>query len=222
MSRALQSCPLCAGHSLTELCMANDRHYGIAGLYRLDRCLACSLVFLNPMYSDAELSGLYPSDYYAYQDQFRTNRWKQWLKRILGYYVGTRDPHFESPGNLLDLGCGSGWFMHIMRERGWNCFGVEISESASALGRQSKNLQIFSGTLQQASYPSGFFDFIRANHSFEHISCPNETLTELHRILKSQGKLLIAVPNIGSLNARLFNKYWWHLCPPVHTFSYSV
>jgi len=85
--------------------MANDRHYGIAGLYRLDRCLACSLVFLNPMYSDAELSGLYPSDYYAYQDQFRTNRWKQWLKRILGYYVGTRDPHFESPGNLLDLGC---------------------------------------------------------------------------------------------------------------------
>ena len=108
-----------------------------------------------------------------------------------------------------------------MRERGWNSYGVEISECASTLGRQSRQLKIFSGTLQEADYPDSYFDYVRANHSFEHISCPNETLNEIRRILKPEGKLLIAVPNIRSMNASIFKQYWWHLCPPVHTFGYS-
>lgn len=173
------------------------------------------------MYSDKELAALYPSHYYAYQDEFQIRKWKELARRLLGYRVGTKEPRFQAPGTILDLGCGSGWFLDRMQSRGWKTYGVEISEQAALLGREARGLQIFCGTLQDAKFSSECFDYVRANHSFEHISCPNETLDEIHRILKPQGKLLIGVPNVHSLNARVFKQYWWHLCAPVHTFNYS-
>jgi len=201
--------------------VTRDQHYGSPGWHRVVQCANCAVVFLNPRYSDQELAALYPSDYYAYQDSFRRPRWKQVVRGLLGYNTGPKDPYFESPGTVLDLGCGSGWFLQEMRTQGWTAYGVEISKAASSLG-QSQGLQIFCGTVQQAQYRSESFDYVRANHSFEHMTRPNEILDEIYRILKPQGRLLISVPNIDGLNARAFKRYWWHLCAPVHPFSYSV
>jgi SAM-dependent methyltransferase len=222
MSFALTRCPLCEGEHYEQIYEARDRHYGISGVYRLDRCVNCSLVFLNPMFSDEELSALYPADYYAYQDHFPRNTWKDLVKTILGCRTETVDPKFAVPGRMLDLGCGSGWFLCGMREKGWETYGVEISSAGAELGRKQAGLNIFGGTIQQAGFPSEFFDYIRSNHSFEHVSCPGETLREIYRVLRPQGKLLIGVPNIESLNARMFRHYWWYLGAPVHPFSYSV
>ena len=222
MSFELKHCPLCEGDKHEELYLAKDRHYGIPGVYRIVRCAGCSLVFLNPMYSDQELSKLYPSDYYAYQDNFGSSRWKHLAKQILRYRLGTQDPIFPVPGRMLDLGCGAGWFMCGMRDAGWETLGVEINSLAAELGRKTAGLNIFSGTLEQANFPSEWFDYVRSNHSFEHISCPGETLDEIRRVLKPNGKALIGVPNIASLNARIFGPYWWYLGAPVHPFTYSV
>jgi SAM-dependent methyltransferase len=222
MSENLRSCPLCTATQLRELYVTRDRHYGISGSYRIVVCANCSLMFLNPMYSDQELAALYPSDYYAYQNRFESNRVKELLKKLLCFNITTRDPSFKSPGTFLDVGCGSGWFLEVMRSRGWMTHGVEISEAAARLGRESKNLQIYCGTLHDAKFPSESFDYVRSNHSFEHMSEPNEALDEMYRILKPNGKLFIGVPNVRSLNAQVFKRYWWYLGAPVHPFTYSV
>jgi len=222
MSFEMKHCPLCEGSRYEEIYLARDRHYGIPGVYRVVRCADCSLVFLNPMFSDEELSALYPADYYAYSDNSGANQGNELLKRILGYRLGTRDPTFPALGRMLDLGCGVGAFLRRMREAGWETYGVEISKAAAESGRQTAGLNIFSGTLAQAQFPAEWFDYVRSNHSFEHISCPGETLDEVRRILKADGKLMIGVPNIDSLNARMFGQYWWYLGAPVHTFTYSV
>ena len=174
------------------------------------------------MYSDEELSGFYPDDYYAYQDNFQRSGWRAIAKDLLRCRIGTLDPEFPTPGRLLDLGCGSGWFMREMRNEGWETYGVEISSSAAELGRRTCGLNIFAGTIRQANFPPEYFDYVRSNHSFEHISCPGETLDEIHRILRPDGKVLIGVPNVASLTARVFRQYWWYLGAPVHPFTYSV
>ncbi len=221
MSFELTSCPLCEAKNSEQVYLASDRHYGIPGRYRIVRCSGCSLLFLNPMYSDEELAKLYPTDYYAYQDNFQRSRWKGVVRAILGYRIQTLDPKFQKPGRMLDLGCGSGWFLASMREKGWETQGVEISSAAADLGRKAAGLDIFTGTLEQAAFPSESFDYIRSNHSFEHISSPNETLDEIHRILKRDGKLLIGVPNEASLTSKIFGRYWWYRGAPVHPFTYS-
>lgn len=218
----MEHCLLCGADTLDPVYLAKDRHYGILGIYKIVRCTQCSLMFLNPMYSDEELSALYPSDYYAYQDKFHPSRWKNVLKSLVGIRGGTRDPRFRIPGKMLDLGCGSGWFLRDMRDRGWKVFGVEINRAAAELGQRQAGLDIFPGTLSQANFPSNFFDYIRANHSFEHISCPSQTLEQIYRILRPRGKVLIGVPNVAGLNAKLFQQYWWYLGAPVHPVTYSV
>lgn len=222
MSEQLHQCPLCESPRQREVYVTRDRHYGIEGSFRIARCLDCTLMFLNPMFSDQELAAFYPDDYYAYQDHFASHPVKEAIKRLLGLTIGTRDPQFARPGNILDVGCGSGWFLRRMRDQGWKTFGVEVSPSAARVGREKGGLDIFCGTLPGARFPADFFDYVRLNHSFEHIATPHETLDEIQRILKVDGKLMIGVPNVDSLNARLFRQYWWYLGVPVHTYTYSV
>lgn len=222
MSVELRNCPLCEGNRFEQVYLARDRHYGISGSYRIVRCSECWLMFLNPMYSSEELAPLYPADYYAYQDNLITDGWKHFIKRMLRYGTGTQDPKFAKPGRMLDIGCGSGWFIHNMQDRGWEAYGVEINDVAAQMGRSKWGLKIFSGTLKQANFPAEHFDYIRSNHSFEHISDPNETLDEIRRILRPDGKLLIGVPNVAGFNARVFRQYWWYLGAPVHPFNYSA
>jgi SAM-dependent methyltransferase len=223
VSRLLDHCPGCESTAQRELCVTRDRHYHIRGEYRVVQCKTCELVFLNPMYEDWELAPLYPEDYYAYQDRFQeSSGTRQFLKKLLRYEVGTKDPSFDLPGKVLDVGCGSGWFLVQMRDQGWEPHGVEISEAAARIGREQANLPIFCGTLLDADFPKDFFDYVRLNHSFEHMSRPNETLREINRILKPGGRVLIGVPNHAGLTARIFGRYWWYLGVPVHPFNYSA
>jgi len=108
-----------------------------------------------------------------------------------------------------------------MRGKGWRVFGVEPSQSAVTAGR-NEGLEIFHGTLDQATFPDRCFDYVRANHSFEHMPNPHQILAEIYRILKPDGKLFIGVPNTASLEFRVFKQYWWHLCVPVHAYGYSL
>jgi SAM-dependent methyltransferase len=222
MSFPLENCPVCGGSRRDKLCVTRDRHYGISGVFELFRCAGCSLVFLDPMLSEAELTQLYPQDYYSYQDNFQDDRRRQRIKEALGFRGHALEPRSPGPGRILDIGCGSGWFLSHMRNRGWETYGVEVNQQAAKVGRTKAGLNIFPGTLRGANFPSEFFDCIRLNHSFEHVSCPGETLDEIHRIMRPQGEVLIGVPNVASLNASVFRKYWWYLGAPIHPFGYST
>ncbi len=225
MSHNLGECPLCGAEEFVPILQARDFHYGNPGTYSLTQCVHCTLCFQNPMFSESELMAFYPKDYYSFVDRFASNQANsfpaQLKKRLLGSdNHATKDPRFSQPGRLLDVGCGSGWFMDEMKRKEWEVRGIEPSASAADVGR-SKGLDIFVGSLLDAAFPPESFDYIRFNHSFEHLPNPNEVLEEVHRILSSNGKLMIGVPNQASFNARVFGQYWWHLALPVHTFAYS-
>lgn len=199
-----------------------DRHYGIKGEYNIGRCRQCGLIFLDPMLSESELEKLYPINYYSYKPVAARTSWLRNLgKHLFRMPIPAHDPSFPAPGKVLDIGCGSGEYLLKMREKGWRVFGVEPSCAAVAAGR-SDGLEIFRGTLAQANFPDGFFDYVRANHSFEHMPNPHQVLAEISRILRANGKLFIGVPNTASVEFRCFKQYWWHLCIPVHAYGYSL
>lgn len=219
----LSVCPLCSHGTLHTVIHAPDRHYGNPGLFRIVACDSCELNFLNPMPTLAYLSNAYPANYYAYAPAIpQSGRWrviKSVLRYMLCYLPATGDPKFKRPGKMLDIGCGSGTFLAMMREKGWEVQGVELDAAAAERGRQD-GLEIFSGTIDSANLPSAVFDYVRSNHSFEHIHNPREVLKEIRRILKPTGHLFIGVPNVKGLMARLCGAYWWYLGAPVHPFGY--
>jgi SAM-dependent methyltransferase len=220
--KKIDKCILCGSSHIKNIYESRDRHYGIKGEFTIDQCEDCKLVFLNPMPTEEYLTSLYPKEYYAYQEfHNKSSALKAFYRNVL-VKIKTKDPKFAKPGRILDVGCGSGLFLYKMKQEGWEVYGVEVNESAAKLGNEAEQLNIHVGDLVSTNYQPDFFDYVRSNHSFEHIGNPHEVLNEIHRILKPDGKLFIGVPNFDSFNSRLFKKYWWYLCPPVHTFNYSV
>jgi SAM-dependent methyltransferase len=217
------NCPLCGSTGPRSQYKVRDRHYKNEGEFTYHICNSCGLEFLDPMPNALELMKFYPEDsYYAYTLKLKPDPfWKKALRFLLFLEFKTKDPSFANPGRMLDVGCGNGWFIYSMREQGWEVSGVEPSKAAVEAGKRMANLDIHHGDLLSTHFPDNHFDYIRFNHSFEHIPNPAENLNEVRRILKPGGKALIGVPNIASVSARLFGKYWYYLGAPVHTFNFS-
>jgi len=221
----LPGCPLCGDTRSRSTITASDRHYGNPGIFTFVECACCGVYFLNPMPTMAYLSTAYPTDYYAYNfaapDSSKRfmKKVKRCLRILLYFHLETKDPKFLQPGRLLDVGCGNGFFLKPMKEKGWEVHGVEPDNVAAERGRR-EGLDIITGFIDQAHYPSEYFDYVRSNHTFEHVRNPREHLKEIRRIIKPTGYLFIGLPNIRSLAARIFGRYWWYLCPPVHPFGY--
>jgi ubiquinone/menaquinone biosynthesis C-methylase UbiE len=212
------ACPVCGCRRAVDQFQARDHHYGNAGAWREKRCTACGSFFLDPLPSEDELLAMYPKETYYSFRLSQPRPWRDRLKRWLGVSHGTREPAFARPGRMLDFGCGAGEFLLRMREAGWQCAGVEVSDVAVAVAR-GQGLHV-EPSLQ--AFSDAHFDYVRANHSLEHVPDPRAVLQEMYRVLKPGGTLFIGVPTNDGQNARLFGPYWWYLGAPVHPVTFST
>jgi len=121
---------------------------------------------------------------------------------------------------LLDIGCGSGEFLSYMRELGWRVEGVEVDPAAVRSARSS-GLTVREGHLAAQKYPARYADVICLLHVIEHLYDPMSTLIECVRILKPDGRLIIATPNSASLGHLWFRSNWWALDPPRHLMIFN-
>lgn len=124
-------------------------------------------------------------------------------------------------GKLLDVGCGNGQFLAKMRDLGWEVAGVELDPKAVRIARERLELNIYEGSLEEASFATDTFDAVTMNHVLEHVLDPVNTLRECWRVLKPRGKLIVTTPNLKSLGHRVFGCAWPHLDPPRHLHLFS-
>lgn len=99
---------------------------------------------------------------------------------------------------ILDLGCGPGYFLDEMKERGYtNSVGVTLSPDDIKLceskGHTIKKYDL-SFLPQKDGYDDESIDFIFLRHALEHSPYPVISLMEYNRVLKQKGKLYIEVP----------------------------
>jgi len=93
---------------------------------------------------------------------------------------------------------------------------VELPGKAAERAKKVRALQLEVGSFSDGAFPGRSFDAICLWHVFEHISHPRETLELISSRLAEGGFLFISLPNIESLEARIFRKNWFHLDPPRH------
>jgi 2-polyprenyl-3-methyl-5-hydroxy-6-metoxy-1,4-benzoquinol methylase len=126
-----------------------------------------------------------------------------------------------TPGAVLDVGCGRGLMLADLAARGWRTVGVEASDVASAHAREVLGLDVRIGELADCRLPAGSFEVVTLFHVLEHLEDPDATLSEVHRLLAPDGRLLLEVPNLGSLQARLSGGAWFHLDAPRHLHHFD-
>jgi 2-polyprenyl-3-methyl-5-hydroxy-6-metoxy-1,4-benzoquinol methylase len=122
---------------------------------------------------------------------------------------------------LLDVGCGSGTYLKLMRDLGWQVRGVELDEGAVRTARKAK-LDVRQGTMDDLDPEvDGLFDVVTVGHVIEHTHDPVAALRAACSVLKPGGMLWIGTPNLGSLGAHLFRARWRALEPPRHLVVFT-
>lgn len=189
----------------------------------MHECLDCGLMYLTPRPDAGEIEKYYPTDYVSYPLAIEDE--KSWFRRMdRRYWLYKRckqiNKRVKSPGRILDIGCATGLFLNEMKQTGWEAFGIEISKYAANYAKERFNIPIYIGDLNQAGYQSAFFDVVTMWDVLEHVSDPINVLSEIARIIKPGGLLLLSLPNLASWERRLFGKYWagWDIPRHFHLF----
>lgn len=208
------NCPTCERDN-AELLFRKDALSIVA-------CKGCGLRYVNPRVRSQSLEETYAEAYYPPKKisriQTDTMEWLQMRERLQEL-----EKHLPTQGRLLDVGCGIGTFLHLADERGWQPQGIDPSKSGVAFAKETYQLDVRCGELFDANFPTAHFDAITAYHVLEHISELNPFVSELRRVLKPQtGKLVIEVPNGGSLQSRLQKADWPYVHPRDHLYYFSV
>ena len=174
------------------------------------RCKNCGLFYRSPRLSDEDEIRRYKN--LGYDDAYCEilNRSRKDL------YLAVLEDIEAYKGKLLDVGCADGHFLGLAQRRGWEPYGVEISDFY--LEKAKKNLSkksVFGVPLKIAKFPSDFFDAITLLDVLDHLGDPRGELEEIGRILKKKGMLIARVRN-GAFHVlldRLFEKNVFGIIP---------
>lgn len=207
-------CPFCNGADMVSF--ANDiERRGV--FYHVKYCRVCKTGFTDPFPSLETLAEFYATGAYRADTGRRFNRWIEY--GINRFMLGRKNRIVRQrpPGRLLDIGCGRGSFLAGMRDAGWDVAGAEFSEETASYARQAYGVPVAT----DLTFSDGSFDVITINHVLEHIPDPVAMLRDCYRLLKKDGLLVVAVPNIDSLQAQFGKGKWFHLDVPCHLYQFS-
>ena len=182
--------------------------------FTLVKCYKCNLVYLNPRPTKNEIVEYYDDSYYPYLHKYDTFydklytlvnkialRWKK-------YHI---NKHSKNNEFILDVGSGNNNFIHFMKKNGEWLQSLSYDEYNKSTNTISNIDNIKSNTC----------DVITFWHSLEHIHDINIILTKCKRILKKDGYIFIACPNINAIEKKYFNKSWIAYDFPRHLYHFS-
>lgn len=201
-------CALCAS--------ARYRVIHDMGWRRILRCEGCGLTRADPLPSFADKLAI---ETQGYTDETAFPEVRDFFKNCHRGYVDdpvirTMRAHLVEleqtlgrPGTLLDIGAGTGVFMHLARERGWEPSGVDICPLTAEKAAREFGVQIAVGPFEQHAFGSRRFDAATMLDVLEHVHDPLATLRRVHALLRPGGAIYIAVPNQRCLLTALVDAY---------------
>ncbi|MFB0552250.1 MAG: class I SAM-dependent methyltransferase [Phycisphaerae bacterium] len=202
------NCDICGSWNSKELLKLKGSAY--------HECTTCGLIFARPIPDNLDdiNEENYSAKIEAYVSKIEGKR-KQYRRKLKQF------SRFKKTGNFLEIGCNAGAFLKVARDIGWNVKGVDISLTASSFARENLGLDVFTGTVETAGFPSNYFDVIFTNATLEHIRNLLSTLKECHRILRPGGVFYADTVNWDSYTRQLLGSDWKYLNPIRHVHLYT-
>lgn len=220
MYERLDHCPLCNSGHFTNKLICED--YTVSHeQFVLVTCDSCNFTFTNPRPIEENISSYYQSDEYISHQDKSNNLINIAYKQVRNITLKQKEKllkRYQQPGKLLDIGCGTGYFLEYCQKKNWFTTGIEPNEHARQQAID-KNINTLS-SLDQLDKEEKF-DVITLWHVLEHVYDLNEYIKKIKSHLKSQGTLFIAVPNLESYDAQYYKQYWAAYDVPRHLYHFS-
>lgn len=217
-----KNCPICNSEKLENFLTGKD--YSHSGeVFKVVQCANCQFTFTQNPPDSSHIGPYYQSeDYVSHSDTQKGLFFKIYHAVRQHMLVKKRkmvNAH-TSKGNLLDIGCGTGYFLNEMKSSNWAVQGIEQDEQAREYGAKKFKLSVHAPEyLDQLESQS--LDAVTMWHVLEHVHDLKGYLSKIHHALKENGSLVVAVPNHESYDGKHYGKYWaaWDL--PIHLWHFT-
>lgn len=204
-------CAICGGQSVVPHTVYNG--------FSIVRCCNDGLIFASPrpkntapFYDERYYTGDMHCGYKNYAS-FAATYSQKWKPRL-----DTLQQGLERTGSLLDVGCATGVFLDQARSHGWEVGGIEISGWAVKMAQENFGLSVLQGSLPDPRVPDGFYDAVTLFDCVEHLSDPRAVLSDIRRVLKPDGLLMLSTGAVPDKDPKVVSKWYY---PPWHLYYFS-
>lgn len=206
---AKTNCLVCSKNNFELFCKQGE--------YDLVKCINCSFIFVCPLPQAKIINKLYHNfDYRLPEIVEKVIR--RDARRSLSK-IRTYINHFKFR-ELLDIGCGRGYFLDEARRDGWNTTGIDYSQKIIYYASNVLHLNVKKADIYKYR-SSKKFSIISLSQVIEHVIDPRKLLRHCNNLLENDGYLYIATPNIESLSSKVFRESFEHIIPPEHISYFS-
>jgi len=221
----MTSCLVCGSGAGEPVFHGSDRLYHTTTRqFDVVRCGKCGMLRLDPPPTPEELRRYYPDNYWFAPDESTAGRMEEaWRRLVLRDHVrfvtrALRDSAARGP--LLDVGCGGGLFLGMMRERGFRVLGLDFSREAAAVAWRRQQAPAIVADFPHSPLSARSLAAITMFHVVEHLYDPRAYLAEARGLLAPDGRLIVQVPNAASWQCRLLGRAWNGIDVPRHLFDF--
>ncbi|MCG8320723.1 MAG: class I SAM-dependent methyltransferase [Cytophagales bacterium] len=218
----LQECPICKGKDFNPYKKCKD--FTVSGeTFSIITCKYCGFKFTNPRPDESQLMKYYESSQYISHNNRSNSLINFVYKNVRKVTVRQKAKllaKFVKKGYMMDYGCGTGEFLKACQDRGWHIDGVEPAQKAREQALQLTGARI-SGSIFDVDENEQQYDAITMWHVLEHIPQLDKTFMKIKQMLKRKGKIIIAVPNHTSPDAKMYDNFWAGYDVPRHLYHFD-
>jgi len=212
------TCPLCQKEG-KKLFITKDKIYKKLEIFHVFHCRNCHVDFIE---CPKNLEDYYSNDYFSnlINEKDLLFRIKSHIisnyytasniinKKVYGFLLGFISALPRKQGRIMDVGCGPGDILYLLKKVGFDVYGLDISKYAVEAAHKNGLENVIQGMEDKLiEFPDEFFDCIRGSHVIEHMPDPVKFLNLCRKKLKKNGLLILATPNINSLNRAIFKEH---------------
>lgn len=215
-----KACPHCGSPLATII--FNNTDYISGETFSIAKCSQCGVGWTVLPETFSNLSKYYGQSYYGKKG----SRFLAPMEALVRFFrmqrVNQMTREFSAPGAALDIGCGRALTLALLKQKGWQCAGTEFEPELAQAAMDAYNIPVRAQpTLAECKFDEASFDLISMYHVLEHVQNPFQTLGEIRRILKPNGRFFVEVPNLDSLQAQTGQGKWFHLDSPRHLWHFG-
>ena len=224
MYEKLKECPVCSSDNIQNHKVVKD-HSISQESFVIMKCANCNFQFTNPRPDQENIGKFYESEDYISHTNKGNNPINIIYKLVRNYSTQNKIKLIKKiskkdKAKILDYGTGTGFFLNAIKEKGWKTIGVEPDQKARKNAEKLIGQKIYAN-LHEIEELDTKYDVITLWHVLEHIHELNQVFSSLKGLLKEKGKIIIAVPNIDSLDNQIYKEDWAAYDVPRHLYHFN-